>query len=87
MGICSTLSAGERGRALIEKMRDALFEILALQARQHFTLGYIESLAQRLEHRVVNLPFHDARGTRTGIRGDLARVPFTFARNTSCART
>src|ERR1700722_4288770 len=55
-------------------MCDALFEILALQACQHFTLGYIKCFAERLEHRVVNLPFHNACRTRTRIRSHIARV-------------
>src|SRR5579862_9252906 len=68
------LTACKSRGALLEKMCDARFEILALQACQHFPLGYIKCFAKRLEHRVVNLPFHDARGARTGICSHLARV-------------
>ena len=37
-----TLPAGEGGGTLLEKVCDALLEIFALQARQHFALGNIE---------------------------------------------
>ena len=58
------LSAGESGGALLDKMRDALFEILALQTRKHFALGDFERLRERLEHRVVELALDHSQRAR-----------------------
>src|ERR1051326_6079594 len=70
--IVVSLFSSEVGLALLDETRDALAEILGAAAGRKLTVGDRGRLGERLEHRLVDLPFDDAdRARRTEI-GDLA---------------
>src|ERR1700724_3223515 len=70
--IVISLSSGEIGLALFDETRDALAKIPGAAARRKLAVGDRRRLGERLEHRLVDLPFHDRdRAGRTQVR-DLA---------------
>src|SRR5215470_5767714 len=68
------LIAGEGRWALLQIMRDAFLEILAIEAQKHLALGSLERFLERLEHRFIHLPFDHPHRTRADVRGQVPRV-------------
>src|SRR5579864_7274551 len=69
-----TSLSGESGGSLFHEVGDAFLEILALQTLDHFFLGGLESLRQRLKHCVVDLILDHAHRSRAHIVSEIFGV-------------
>src|ERR1700730_7208348 len=75
--------SGKSCRPLFEEMSHAFLEIFALQALDHFLLGYFKSLGQRLKHGVVNLIFYDPFRSRAHTIGQIFGVSINILHKTA----
>jgi hypothetical protein len=52
------------GGALLNEVRDTLFEILSPETRHHLAYGNVKSFAERMKHSLVDLVLDHAQGAR-----------------------
>src|SRR5258706_3990896 len=67
-------AAGERGRALLDEVGDALLEVLGGEALLHVGVGRVSGLGQGLEEPVPDLALHFRERPRRNLAGQHVRI-------------
>src|ERR1700722_15452961 len=68
----------ERSGALLQKVRDTLFEILCAKTRHHLANGNVESFPERLRHRLVHLALDYAQRARAHVGSQFLGILLDF---------